>query len=350
MVMEYKLAFTPLKLLQEGSRRLNLGYLFKTSCSVLFSSSAGTDTLLDHLVVEVGGKRDRILSKYFEKHPTKSLHVLPQIMPSPNEVEDVLPRNRPSHNEVHPPTSSNSPIKSELTVVSDKCDVNHFVRLLERNISTEDSVPDDSLHYILVHFAKNGNVSGVKAVQVIVKKYNFPHFTQQSEYNHYLAEALWINGRVEDSLKLFVAAYDNSKLRNKIKVMLTCLFPLLTTQHGESTVRKTVYAIERLSSEKEDHILLGCLWKELFQSTWFSDQQLSKQILQQNPHLLQFIQWMIPTMGKDLLKGHKVEVFYRLIEFTLENDLRKFEGILLRLLFDFYCKYASSLLSLDPTL
>lgn len=348
--MEYRFALTHLKLLQKGLLRLNLKYLCETSCNVSFSFSTGTDGLLDNLVLEVGGKRDKVLSKYFESRPQK--HVTSRISPSQNEelpptscrkhpqkTVQVLSQIRPSTNEVPvlPPKSFSIPALSELSEIGD---TNTLVRFLERNLSCKDIVPNESLRYLLVYFAKNGNVCGVKAVQLIIKKYNISHFKLQSGYDHYMAEALWINGKVDDSLKLFVAAYDNTQLRNKIKVMLTCLFPLLVTHHGESTVRKTVYAIERLSSDKEDHILLACLWKELFQSNWFSDQQLSKQILQQNPHLLQIIKWMIPTMGKDLLKSHKVEDFYRLIEFTLENELKKFEGLLLRLIFDYYCKYA----------
>lgn len=350
--MEYKFALTQLKLLQKGSLKLNLKYLYKTSCNVLISFSTGTDGLLDNLVLEVGGKRDKVLSKYFENCPQKPLKIISRTSPSQNEelpptsstkqpqkTLQVLSQTRPITNEVLllSPKSSSIPALSELSGIDD---VKTLVRLLERNLNYKDIVPNESLRYLLVYFAKNGNVCGVKAVQLIVKKYNISYFNLQSGYDHYMAEALWINGKVEESLKLFVAAYDNTQLRNKIKVMLTCLFPLLVTHHGESTVRKTIYAIERLSSENEDHIILGCLWKELFLSIWFSDQQLSKQILQQNPHLLQVIKWMIPTMGKDLLKSHKLEEFYRLIEFTLENELIKFEGLLLRHLFDYYCKYA----------
>lgn len=354
--MEYKFALTQLKLLQKGSLRLNFKYLYKTSCNIFFSFSTGTDGLLDNLLLEVGGKREKVLSKYFENCPQKPPNVISQTSPSQNEelppssekhppkTLKLLSKIRPSTNEVLSAKRSSIPAHSELSGIDD---VKTLVRLLERNLNYEDIVPNESLSYLLVYFAKNGNVCGVKAVQLIVKKYNISHFKLQSGYDHYMAEALWINGKVEDSLKLFVAAYDNSQLRNKIKAMLTCLFPLLVTHHGESTVRKTIYAIERLSSEKDDHIILACLWKELFQSIWFSDQQLSKQILEQNPHLLPVIKWMIPAMGKDLLKSHKVEDFYRLIEFTLENELRKFEGLLLQHLFDYYCKYAhiSSLLN-----
>uniref|UniRef100_A0A1B6LRK9 Uncharacterized protein n=1 Tax=Graphocephala atropunctata TaxID=36148 RepID=A0A1B6LRK9_9HEMI len=289
-----------------------LSKLFKLpQLRYIASFYSSTDAFLEHLKFEEGSKREIYLFKYLENKSMKAL-----LSPSPS---------------LKPPTS----VKS-LFDTSNKSCVQDLVSCLEQYSKGETSVPNKRLDVLLIYFAKNGNTTGVKALQIFIKEHNIQHFQLQSEYKHYLAEALFINGKVEDSLKLFFSAYNNIQIRNKVKLMLVCLFPLLSTQHSDATLRKTIDRIEQFSLEREDEIILGCLWKSLFQSTWFSDQQLAKQILERNSCLLQVIQWMIPAIGKAFLKEHRIDDFYRLIELTLEYGLNKFEAVLLRHLFDYH--------------
>uniref|UniRef100_A0A1B6FMH8 Uncharacterized protein n=1 Tax=Cuerna arida TaxID=1464854 RepID=A0A1B6FMH8_9HEMI len=272
---------------------------------------SSTDTFVDTLSLEEGRKREISLFKYFQN---TSINVLFSQKPSiqPN-IDSKFLFN----------ASSNSSIQDLVTGI-------------ENYLKGEISVPNKKLNFLLIYFAKSGNTTGVESVQVFIKRHNFEHFQLQSEYKHYLAEALFVRGKVEDSLKLFFSAYNNVQIRDKVKLKLVCLFPLLSIQHSAGTLRKTISTVEQFSLEQEDQIILGYLWKSLFESTWFSDQQLAKQILEKHSNLLQVIQWMIPAMGKELLQDHKIDDFYRLIELTLKYELKRYESILLRLLFDYY--------------
>ncbi|KAG8312671.1 uncharacterized protein LOC124355359 [Homalodisca vitripennis] len=303
--MELKFARVQYKL----TRLLSVAGVTQLRSISPFHSS--TDTFVDNLIFEEGRKREISLFKYFEN---KSFNVL---FPQRSSIQPNI------GNKFLFDASNNNSIQDLVTGI-------------ENYLKGEISVPNKKLNFLLIYFAKNGNTTGVEAVQVFIKRHNFEHFQLQSEYKHYLAEALFIRGKVEDSLLLFFSAYNNVKVRDKVKLKLVCLFPLLSSQHSDGRLRKTIKTVEQFSLEQKDQIILGYLWKSLFESTWFSDHQLAEQILEKHPNLVQVIKWMIPAMGKELLQDHKIDDFYRLIELTLKYELKRFEGTLLQFLFDYY--------------
>lgn len=285
------------------------------------SLSTSTDIYLDYLVVEAGSRREKCLAKYLSS--------------SLESVEDKLSKH--STRPVTLRTSINTEL-SRYAVYDGKSEQDIF-KCLEQNLDLEKKVPSSELHLQLLYFSKNGNANGVKAVQILIKNHNQDHFYAHSEYKHYLAEALWIKGMVEDSLNLFLSAYTNPNVQGKVKLMLHALFPILIDRHSQSTLLKSILRLEKFSADQQDPFLLALLWKELFKSSWFCDQQLSVQILEKNLQLIQVVQWMIPALGRDLLMNHKLDDFYRLIELNLKYNLKNFVELLLHLLFDYHCKY-----------
>lgn len=278
--------------------------------------STSTDLYLDYLVTEEGSKGDLKLHKAFQSS------------------NNIFSKNYNLH-EI-PTLFKLKKFQSE--------NITDLVKRIELHMTNEKCIPNSKLYFLLNYFVKVGNTSGVKAIQSVVKNNNTANFQLNSNYNHYLAEALWVNGKIEESLKLFTITYSNEHVRPKVVIMLRCLFPILITQHSEVLVNKIIKSIEQFSIEKNDFIILMYIWKELFESEWFSDQKLSTELLERNVQLLNLIQFIIPTMGKVLLAQHKIQTFNRLLEFTIEKELKQ-DTTLIQLLFDYYCKYCSSFYS-----
>lgn len=287
--------------------------IFQTVSYSFYSNSV--DTYVQTLLIEECSRKEISLLKYFE-HSSKN-NVTSTVCV--NNILSEMPRLER--------------LKNRQT--GSKLDLR---RQIEDEMKGEKSIPNRKMHIILTYFVKNGDINGVKTIQLILEKHNNTHYKLYSEYKHYLAEALWIHGQIEDSWELFSFTYSNELVRPQVIVMIKCLFPLLLSQHSEALLYKTVCSIEKFSVDNNDFVILTYIWKELFLSDWFSDQQLSKEILQRNLKIISMIHFMIPSIGRMLLSQHKVDAFYRLFEFNLENDLNQ-DGTLIRLLFDYYCKY-----------
>lgn len=285
--------------------------VYQTISYAFYSNSL--DAYIDSLVIEKGSKKQMSLHKYFESSSKNSstLNVKNSVMVNPNLEKWNTYR-----------VENNTDLISKI----------------EYEMREETTIPNKKLYYILTYYVKCGDISGVKTIQLIIEKYNSTHFRLHSEYKHYMAEAMWINGKIEDSFELFSIAYNNVLIRPQVIVMLKCLFPLLISRHSEVLLNKIVCLVEKFSVENNDFTILAFVWKELFQSDWFSDQELSRDLVQRNVKLRSVIHFIIPSMGKTLLKEHNLDTFYRLFEFTLKHELNQ-DGILLRFLFDYYCKY-----------
>ncbi|XP_054278251.1 uncharacterized protein LOC128996801 [Macrosteles quadrilineatus] len=273
--------------------------------------SSNTDAYVENLISEEGIKRENKLTQYFQNVSSKNLH---------GEMSKIGLSLYQENNTCGLKKTDDA--EELASCIEEKTDVT--------------KVPNEKLGYLLVYFTKDGNVNGVKAIQSIIKKHNASHFQYYAQYNHYLAEALWLDGKVPTSLNLFSFAYDNTVVRPKVKVMLPNLFTSLVEQHSEATLHTLIYNIEQFSGKKRDDLLLACLWRELYLSTWFSDQEEATKLLLKNSQILKYVQWMVPTMGKMLLKSHRVEDCYRLIQFTLTNNFTHMTDVLIRLLFEYY--------------
>lgn len=293
----------------------------RSNLCIKASLSTSTDIYLDNLVVETGSKREKLLANYLSS--------------SLESIEDKLSIHSRGLGTCK--TSKNTEL-SRFSVYDGRSEQDIF-KCLEMNFDFREKMPCDELKLQLIYFSKNGNADGVKAIQMAIKKHNPNDFYTHSEYKHYLAEALWIKGKVEESINIFLTAYTNPCVQTKVKLMLHALFPLLIDQHSQSILLKTISLLEKFSDDKQDPFLLALLWKELFKSPWFCDQQLAMKLLENNYLLIQVVQWMIPALGRDLLMNHKLDDFYRLIELSLGNDLKNFAALLLQLQFDYYCKY-----------
>lgn len=197
-------------------------------------------------------------------------------------------------------------------------------------------VPSDILNDIAALFAVHGYKDGIYLAQNLCKSSNPVEFKINARFLHYVAEALWIQGNIKQSLKMFDQVYDEyPHKRSEVKVMLRRLFIHVIKMHGEASLVNIVNFVSSFSKKYSDFSLMAYLWKDLFESEWFSDQQLASELHSKHRELTSSINGIIPIMAKQLLTHHKLDTFYRLIEVTLCNDMTKQTQLLLQLLFEY---------------
>lgn len=201
-------------------------------------------------------------------------------------------------------------------------------------------LPSYILHDIAALFAMHGYKDGIHLVQNLCELSNPVELKINARYMHYVAEAMWIQGNVKESLKLFDQVYSECPhKKTEVKIMLRRLFMHIIKTHGEASLVNIVNFVSVFCKKYCDFSLMAFLWKDLFESEWFSDQQLASKLFNQYKELTDSINGMIPTMAKQLLIHHKLETFHRLIEVTLHNNMTKQTQLLLQLLFDYKCEY-----------
>uniref|UniRef100_A0A1B6C6W7 Uncharacterized protein n=1 Tax=Clastoptera arizonana TaxID=38151 RepID=A0A1B6C6W7_9HEMI len=188
--------------------------------------------------------------------------------------------------------------------------------------------------YLTINKNKHGLIMLKKLCEV-----NYPiEYKVQSHYNYLLADILWAEGNIKESLNLFGNVFcDNVVLRKQIKIMLCHKFSEVIKSHGEaSRILLTHFDfVKMIVDSHNDYSLMAYFWKVLFESELYSDQQLAITLLKNYKELKSVIVWMIPHMGRQLLFEYKLETFYKLIEVLLCYDMKENCCCLLRMLFDF---------------
>lgn len=303
----------------------NTVFNYRTFC---IHHGESLDTFTENLVQEKGIKWSSVFIRIPDKYKNR-LSATCLEKPGVNIINDV------------------SPLKS--------LDINQIVKFFRESVNTSNIklisstletcraqnliLPSDVLNDIAALFAVHGYIDGISLVQSLCESSNPAEFKLRAQYMHYLAEAMWIQGNIQESLKMFDQVYSEClHKRSKVKVMLRHLFIHVIKNHGEASLVNIINFVKNFSEKYCDFSLMAFLWKELFESEWFSDQQLAAELQSKHRELTASISGMIPVMAKQLLTHHKLETFHRLIEVTLCNNITKQTQFLLQLLFEY--KYA----------
>lgn len=162
---------------------------------------------------------------------------------------------------------------------------------------------------------------------------------ENSHFEHYLAEAIWVKGNIIKSLQIFEKVYrENIYLRRRIRCILKYLILDSVTNHSEATLVNIIRFSNRLFEEYKDPFALAHIWELCFLSQWFSDQQLALELLEQNDGLCNAVVGRIPYVVKISLKHHRTEVIYRLTEMLLKFKLESELAHVLLTLVDYWIK------------
>uniref|UniRef100_A0A6P7GGR0 Uncharacterized protein LOC114337896 n=1 Tax=Diabrotica virgifera virgifera TaxID=50390 RepID=A0A6P7GGR0_DIAVI len=216
----------------------------------------------------------------------------------------------------------------------EKNDTSSVLELINQCISHRLCPTLSNLLYTLSVCSQSGDIATIKKIQLLYKETNVHILETHSNFKHYIAEAIWIKGNVQEALNLFKEVYkDNVLLRRRIRLMLKNLIVDIIENRSEAVLVNLVNFAETLANEYKDYFPLSCIWQICFLSEWYSDQQTALNLLNKYEELRKTVINRIIYVVSVSLHNHKVDVIYRLLEVLLKYEMKtQYSGVLLALL------------------
>lgn len=205
-------------------------------------------------------------------------------------------------------------------------DILELIRIYVENGVT---VPIKNINIATQILAENGESEGILQLQRLCGEV-YP------EFEVHLAEAYWNQGDVTKSLNLFADIYKKSKiLQRQINTTLKYLFLNIIRNRSEAVLLTVIKFCKDLHKNHQDLFLLAVVWQTCFLSEWFTDQNISFDLIEENVDLRKIVLLRMPFLASVALNNHQTEVVYRLLEFLLKHELKTEYSNILQCLFDY---------------
>lgn len=219
-------------------------------------------------------------------------------------------------------------------------DIQQIISLIDMSVKCEYSPTRTVLFCVLPILSQRGEFETICKIKSICES-NYQQLLQQTaNFEHYLAEASWIQGDICKSLDLFKAVYENNHhLRRNVTNMIKNLLLHASLNHGEAIMHKILKFCEHVHENFADPHLLGVVWQMCFLSEWYADQCKALQILEKNEKLCDSIVNRFPFAVKSALVNHQTEVVYKLLEFLLKRGWKVEYLNVLQCLFNYKRKF-----------
>lgn len=223
-------------------------------------------------------------------------------------------------------------------------DIHQVMKLIDASIKCEYVPIKSVLLPVLRICSQKGKYETICKMKAMCEN-NYQQVLQQNaDFKHYLAEALWVQGNICKSLKLFKDVYEsNCDLRKSITNTIKNLILCSSLNHGEAVMCKILKFCEYIHENFRDPCLLGVVWQMCFLSEWYADQCKALDILEENEKLCDSVVNRFPFVVKSALVEHRTEVVYKLLEFLLKKGWKVEYSSVLQCLFDYKCKFIKHL-------
>lgn len=251
--------------------------------------------------------------------------------------------------------------KTEFKLIKDepsitKLSLNEINKIFEEAVQMED---DDKLIHLMKEcicykkcpsstyildtlqiFAQRGEKSLILGIEQLCNERNPTLLAKNSNFKHFLAEAIWVKGNIPESLTLFKEVYvNNSFLRRRIKLRLKMLIGTAIDKQSEAVLININNFATEIYEHFGDIFLLICVWQVCIISKWFTNQNFAMDMLKKNEILRKAVSNRIQYIVVVLLYHHRTEVVYRLLEILISTHMKsQYIGVLLALL-DYQSKY-----------
>ncbi|GJQ84373.1 hypothetical protein Trydic_g3851 [Trypoxylus dichotomus] len=221
----------------------------------------------------------------------------------------------------------------------DESDQQKLVTLIEECIPYKMSPSDMILTNMLTLFAQTSNIDGINKIQELCSITNLGFLRVNSNFNHYIAEAIWLKGNVSRAIAMYEEVYqENPFLRRRIRLVLKYLILEAVSNRSEAVLVNLVSFCERLARKYKDYFIMSCLWQTCFLSEWFSDQQVAFGLIERNGNLCRVLAPQIPLVVSISLRHHRTDPIFRLLEVLLKCQMKMQSSIVLIALFDYRFK------------
>lgn len=152
-------------------------------------------------------------------------------------------------------------------------------------------VSDNTVKKLFRTYSINGRIDTVEILQKYCSKLN-PYLNKRNgEFLHYLAKAHCMKGNSENGLSILKDAYVKYEgLRSFYRVIFReLIYDSVQNRSEASLVIFTKYVLI-FSEIWNDHYPLICFWHTCWSSSWFSDQMLSNDLLENSEALRKIVQ------------------------------------------------------------
>lgn len=249
-----------------------------------------------------------------------------------------------------PPSSchlKNDDLCTKLLAVVENSDFRN-VNAIIKTCAEVEYCPDTKLTMdILSLCGQSGNHTAILDLKHLYQKYNSQFLQENANFDVYLAEALWVAGRIIKALNLFDDLYrNNTSLRRHARSIIKNLILNARVNPSEAESLNIIKFCERVYTEHNDLYLLATMCQMCFLSEWYCDQKTSIELLDKNSELLKLMLNRFPYLISVALANHQTDIVYILLEFLLKKKLRAEYSNVLKCLFTYKGKSVLTILGM----
>ena len=140
------------------------------------------------------------------------------------------------------------------------------------------------------HYSIYGRPAMVAVIQNYCSKVDPISYKRNGEFQHYLAKAECIKGNSEKGLSILKSSYKKyESLRSFYRIIFRELIQDSVLNRSEASLVIFRKYVMEFSEQWSDHYPLVCFWHICWASTWFSDQMLGTELLEESEVLLNII-------------------------------------------------------------
>lgn len=186
--------------------------------------------------------------------------------------------------------------------------------------------------------AQNGEFNLICDLETLYKSNNI-QLPSNFNFSVYKAEAVWVKGHVIKALDMYQEVYKTNPFsRRYIKITLRKLIATEVKNNSEAVLMHMLKVANNLIEQHKDYFLLGCIWESCMMSELYSDQQFALKLLNEEKKLAEIIINRLPFLLSAVLKNHRKEIIYKLLECFYLLDMKEPCTIVAMAFLDYYCK------------
>lgn len=147
-------------------------------------------------------------------------------------------------------------------------------------------INDYTLKKLFRFYSVIGRIDVVEILQKYTSKVNPSLYRRNGEFLHYMAKAHCMKGNSENGLSILKQAYVKYEgLRSFYRIIFRELIYDSVQNRSEASLVIFMKYVLIFSEIYNDHYPLICFWHICWSSTWFSDQTLSNELLENSAEL-----------------------------------------------------------------
>jgi len=214
-------------------------------------------------------------------------------------------------------------------------DPDHLTTYLQQCLDGYSRVSESALNKFMLTMARHGKIKGLVLIERLNEKYG--NCIKKSELQMNFAQAYWINGNLYSMFKIMETSYPIES--TKVNYILEPIIHTIVKSHGVASMVMISKFVNAIVIRHGDYHPMCILWKYLFLSELYNDNLEAEKLIRQNTHLIENIQYLIPSLTNKMLKTHKIDCVQRIMIILLKHKRMESYQWILRSLFEYYCEY-----------